>query len=334
MKKPSVVVIGGGTGTHTVLKGLRQYAKQIDVTAIISMADSGGSTGRLRDQFGQLPVGDVRMALTALASDYNGHEELLRELFLYRFKQGDGLSGHNFGNLLLTALTDILGTESEAVKAASRILRIKGRVLPVTFDNVHLVAEYDDGVKVLGEHAIDEPDDGRAGRRIVRLTTEPMAEVSPEAKQALSSADLVVIGPGDLYSSLLANLVVSGVPEAIRSGPGQVVFISNLMERLGQTEGLSASGCCQELSRYLGQSPDYLLLNDTPLPKFVVKHYFDTEGTKPVVDDVDGTGIKVVRADLLEDTIIEKVEGDVLKRSLIRHDPYKLDKILVTLCKL
>lgn len=331
MKKPSVVVVGGGTGTHTVLKGLRQYAKQIDVTAIISMADSGGSTGRLRDQFGQLPVGDVRMALTALASDYNGHEELLRELFLYRFKQGDGLSGHNFGNLLLTALTDILGTESEAVKAASRILRIQGRVLPVTFDNVHLVAEYDDGVMVLGEHAIDEPATDRFERHIVELKTEPVAHISPEAKLALRLADLIVIGPGDLYSSLLANLVVHGVSEAIREGSSRVVFVSNLMERPGQTTGLSVSESCREISRYFGQEIDYLLVNNSPLPEFVVKYYFDTEGTNPVVDDVDDTGVKVVRTDLLENTIIERVEGDVLKRSLIRHDPDKVAKAILNL---
>jgi uncharacterized cofD-like protein len=133
-QKKSVVVIGGGTGTYPILRGLKKYTEDIAITAIITMADSGGSTGRLRDEFGQLPVGDVRMALTALASDVDEHDELLRELFLHRFDKGEGLSGHNFGNLLMVALTQILGDEAQAVKAASLILRVKGTVLPVTAD--------------------------------------------------------------------------------------------------------------------------------------------------------------------------------------------------------
>ena len=152
MDKKNVVVIGGGTGTHTVLQGLKRYQKQLNVSARVTMADSGGSTGRLRDEFGFLPVGDVRMALAALASDVDEHEELVRELFMYRFAKGDGLSGHNFGNLLLVALTDILGSEEAAIKAAARVLRVQGTVVPVTTGTVDLVATYDDGVVVRGEH--------------------------------------------------------------------------------------------------------------------------------------------------------------------------------------
>lgn len=148
--KKRVVVVGGGTGTHTILKGLKRYTDRIEVSAIVTMADSGGSTGRLRDEFGQLPVGDVRMALAALSADVDSHDELVRELFLYRFSKGDGLSGHNFGNLLLTALTDLLGSEVEAIAAAARILRVRGQVIPVTTDDVHLWAEYDDGERVVG----------------------------------------------------------------------------------------------------------------------------------------------------------------------------------------
>ena len=157
MDKKKVVVIGGGTGTHTVLRGLKHYQAQIDISAVVTMADSGGSTGRLRDEFGYLPVGDVRMALTALASDIDKNEELMRELFLYRFNKGEGLSGHNFGNLLLVALTDILGSEDLAIKAAGKILRIEGKVEPVTIAKADLVAKYEDGVELVGEHAIDEP---------------------------------------------------------------------------------------------------------------------------------------------------------------------------------
>ena len=145
MEQKRVVCIGGGTGTHTMLRGLKQYKKQLELAAVVTMADSGGSTGRLRDEFGQLPVGDVRMALAALASDIDHHEELLRELFLYRFDRGDGLSGHNFGNLLLVALTDILGSEEAAIRAAAKVLRVQGRVLPVTTEPVDLVATYSAG---------------------------------------------------------------------------------------------------------------------------------------------------------------------------------------------
>ena len=156
MTKKRVVVVGGGTGTHTVLRGLRAYADRLDITAIVSMADSGGSTGRLRDEFGFLPIGDVRNALSALASEGDAQDDLLRQLFMYRFDKGEGLSGHNFGNLFLTALTDILGSEEAAIKAASHILKVSGRVVPVTTSDVQLVATYEDGTVVVGENDIDE----------------------------------------------------------------------------------------------------------------------------------------------------------------------------------
>ena len=167
MEKKQVVCIGGGTGIYPVLQGLKQYHKQLDITAIISMADSGGSNARIRDQFGLLPLSDINRALSALSTDYEADDQLLRQLFLYRFEKGEGVSGHNFGNLLLVALTDILGSEAEAIKAAARILRVRGRVLPVTTDVVDIVARYDDGLTVVGEHKIDEPAADRTGHRIV-----------------------------------------------------------------------------------------------------------------------------------------------------------------------
>jgi uncharacterized cofD-like protein len=238
--KKSIVVMGGGTGTYPILQSLKKYADSINVTAIITMADSGGSTGRLRDEFGQLPVGDVRMALTALASEAGQDGQLLRELFLHRFDKGEGLNGHNFGNLLMVALTQILGSEAEAVKAASRILRVKGTVLPVTEDDINIVAEYDDGVVVVGEHDIDEPAPERCERHIVSLRTQPEGHITEDARHALLSADIILLGPGDLYSSLLANCVITGVPEAIRQSHAKFVFASNLMTRPGQTHNMTA----------------------------------------------------------------------------------------------
>lgn len=322
--KKSVVVIGGGTGTHTVLKGLKRFYDQIDITAVISMADSGGSTGRLRDEFGQLPVGDVRMALAALASDYQKHEELLRELFLYRFEKGDGLSGHNFGNLLLTALTEIVGSEAEAVKAASEILRIRGTVLPVTTDDVHLVATYDDDLLVRGEHVIDDPDSDRRGKRVTHLSTEPVGKANKEAVTAIATADLIVVGPGDLYSSLLANFVIVGVPEAVKQSPGKFIYVSNLMERPGQTENMSVADCCEELSRYAGRYPDVVLVNNAPLPEEVVADYERKENVRPVADDSGEVSAEVMKCDLITHEVVTQHKTDMLKRSLIRHDSDKL----------
>ncbi|HEY0964180.1 MAG TPA: 2-phospho-L-lactate transferase CofD family protein, partial [Candidatus Paceibacterota bacterium] len=184
MEKKNIIIIGGGTGTHTILRGLKRYQKQVNLSAIVTMADSGGSTGRLRDEFGYLPVGDVRMALAALASDIDEHEELLRQLFLYRFDRGNGLSGHNFGNLLLVALTDILGSEEEAIRAAARVLRVQGQVVPVTTQPVDLVATYDDGVVLVGEHLIDEPSLDRLHRKITHLSVQPQATISARAEEA------------------------------------------------------------------------------------------------------------------------------------------------------
>lgn len=332
-KKQSIVVIGGGTGAYTVLKGLKRYHDLFEITAIINMTDSGGSTGRLRDEFGQLPVGDVRMALLALARDYDEHEELLRELFLYRFEKGDGLSGHNFGNLMLTALTDILGSEAEAVKATAKLLRIHGKVLPVTADNVQLVATYDDGVEAYGEHTIDDPGKDRQGKKIISLFTKPDGKISQEAKEAILLADLVVIGPGDLYSSLLANFVIEGVAEALGQAKAKVVFVANLMERFGQTEGMSVADCLKEIERYTSVMPEIVLINNQSLPQETLSLYKKLEGTVPVVDDADSLAVNIIRRDLLTEEKVIQNQFDTVKRSLIRHDSDKLALAIIGLLK-
>ncbi len=328
--KKSIVVIGGGTGTHPILRGLKKYSEQITITAIITMADSGGSTGRLRDEFGQLPIGDVRMALTALASDVEEDDQLLRELFLHRFDKGEGLNGHNFGNLFMVALTQILGSEAEAVQAASRILRVKGKVLPVTTDNIHIVATYDDGVVIEGEHEIDEPKDDRNHHNIIALTTNPKGSITEEAKEAILAADLILLGPGDLYSSLLANCVIEGVPEAIRASKAQFVFASNLMTRPGQTYGMTASEHVAEVAKYVGQMPDYVVINTGAIPQHLLEKYAE-QFQFPVVDDcgvLDGT---IIRAELLSSDEVIKKKGDVLQRSLVRGDGDKFATLLVSL---
>lgn len=321
----SVVVMGGGTGTHTLLRGLKRFSHRLQLAAIVNMSDSGGSTGRLRDEFGLLPVGDARMALAALADDTGRNELLLRDLFLYRFQNGDGLKGHNLGNLLLAALADLLGSEAAAISAASRILRVAGAVMPVTADDVELTAVYDDGLVAEGESLIDDPPAHRQGRRIASLGLKPSATVAPEAAAALKAAALVILGPGDLYSSLLANCVVGGVPEALKESPARLVYVANLMERLGQTEGMSVSDCVSEIAKYAGRAPDIVLVNNAPLPADAVRHYKEEEGTRPVVDDLEsGQGITVIRADLAAEAPPAQAAADQVKRSLIRHDPEKL----------
>mgnify|MGYP006291936235 FL=1 len=328
--KPRVVAVGGGTGTHAVLRGLTPYADTLDITAIISMADSGGSTGRLRDEFGQLPVGDVRNALTALAADSEADEELLRELFRYRFERGSGLSGHSFGNLFLTALTDILGSEEVAINAAARILRTRGRVLPVTTDQVHLRAVYDDGEEVIGEHEFDDCPPVRAHKRVRELSVTPAARLAPAAAAALRDADLIVFGPGDLYPSVLANTVVDGFRDALVESRATVAYVCNLMMRPGQTIGCHAAAHVAEVERYLGRAPDVAIINDAPFPEELLARY-RAEGSHPVENDCAHGVCRIIAGDHVAREAITLPSGEVTERTLIRHDPERLVAVLRTL---
>jgi len=326
-QQKNVVVIGGGTGTFTVLSGLKKYP-ELSLTAVVTMADSGGSTGRLRDEFGYLPISDVRMALVALADDELSDHERLRQLFLYRFEKGGrDLVGHNFGNLFLVALTDILGSEIEAIQFASRMLRTKGAVHPVTTDNVTLVATYDDGVVVHGETHIDEPKPGRDNHKITQLRTEPQGSITPDAATAVAQADLIVIGPGDLYTSILAVCVVGGVREALMKTTAKIVYVSNLMTKYGQTSTMSTEDHVVELARYIGRRPDVVLANNTMLPETLLARYAE-EGEYPV-EVISGSG--VLAQDLLASSEVVKSKSDNLRRSLIRHDPDKLARAIVEL---
>jgi uncharacterized cofD-like protein len=331
--KKSIVVIGGGTGTHTLLKGLKKYADRIDIKAIVTMADSGGSTGRLRDEFGYLPVGDARSALAALAEEYEGSDDVLRKLFLYRFDKGEGLNGHTFGNLFLVALTDILGSEAKAIQVAGQILRTCGEVIPVTEDNVHLIAQYSTGAVAENEHDIDVCARAPHDARILELTLSGNARISERASEVLRSADLVVLGPGDLYTSILANCIVRGVGEILRDLQVPIVYISNLMSRSGQTEGMGTDAYLEEIRRYTGRLPTHILLNNAPFPEALVAHYA-TEYEYPVIHTYTGNDVQVISDDFLAREVVITQRGDSLKRSLIRHDPDRLAHELVVLAKL
>lgn len=328
MKK--VVVIGGGTGTFVVLSGLKKYP--LDLSAVVSMADSGGSNKIIRDEFGLLPPSDIRQCLVALADDTYVAQKTLRQLFMYRFAKGEGTKGHTFGNLFLAALSDITGNQVEAIKQAGKILHIKGRVVPVSLTKTNLVAKYDNGMIVNGEHEIDEPDfDGRL--HINKLSLSPRAAIYTEAERVIKNANLIVLGPGDLYTSVLANIVVGGVAKALRSAK-KLVYIVNLVTKKGQTYGFGASHHVAEIEKYLGRKLDFVIFNTGKFPPSIVRKYQKVD-EHPVVDDLEVNGnSRIIKTDLIGREEVKKVSGDVLKRSLIRHDPKKLAKVLVKLLKM
>ena len=240
MGKKRIVVIGGGTGSHTVLSGLK--SKNCDLTSVVAMSDDGGSSGRLRDELGQLPMGDVRQCLVALADDDSDSENLKR-LFNYRFAAGKGLEGHSLGNLLLSALNEISGSADAAVREASRMLRIRGTVLPVTLSDSTLKAQLEDGSVIEGESCIDRRC-GNAHSPISRVYLEPAAVAYSPVLDAIARADAVVIGPGDIYTSVLPNFLVEGVAEAVRESPATKIHVCNLMTKPGRATGLALRIFC------------------------------------------------------------------------------------------
>ena len=316
MKK--VVVIGGGTGTYTILKGLKKYPLHLSV--IVSMTDSGGSNRVIRDEFGLLPTSDIRQCIVALASSKaNG---VLRELFTYRYNQGTGITGMSFGNLFMAALTDIYGSQEEAIKKTCEILDVEGDIIPVTFENTNLVARYENGQQVLGEHYIDEPDPRLGDLKIVELEVFPKVEANKKALQSIKEADLIIFGPGDLYTSIICNLVVDGIAKAIKKSKAKKVYVVNLMTKFGQTSEFTATDHLNELEKYLGRNViDYSLINKTTKYSKKILSRYSQENAKPVIDDLKS---RVIRANFISTDIPQKHNADKLIRSLIRHDSEKL----------
>lgn len=326
------VVIGGGTGTFSVLSGLKKYTNNI--TAVVSMADSGGSARKERDEWGLLPSSDVRKSLLALADVSNHDGMLLRRLFQYRYSQGMGVKGMTFGNLFLVALTKILKSQTAAIEAASEILRIRGKVLPVSLDKVDLAAEYEDGKIIVGEHFIDQPRH-KGLLHIKKLYTKPKASANPQVIEAIRQADAIIIGPGGFYTTIIANLVIDGVVEAITGSPAKKIYILNLMTEVGQTPGFTASKYLLELDHYLPINIlDFVCINSTAIAPYILKRYrrFDTQ---PVANDLDQKSkYKIISTDLLSKKLVKKDAGDTLLRSFVRHDPEKLVKICMKILNL
>lgn len=312
-----VVVVGGGTGTFVVLTGLKKYP--LDLSVIVSMMDSGGSTGRLRDQLGVLPPGDLRQCLVALSET----SDLWRSLFLYRFQSGD-LAGHNFGNIFLTALEKTAANYQEVVDNASFILKTKGEVIPVTFDKVNLCVQYEDGEVIEKEARIDKAIHKRT--RIKRAFLKPKAKANKRAVLEISQSNYIIIGPGDLYTSLIPNLIVEGIKEAIIASKAKIIGVVNLMTKSGQTTGYKASDHLKDIESYLARKINTAVVNTGQIPKQALAHYKKFK-EQPVKDDLSRDR-RVIRLDLVSRSIYKKSKVDSTVRSLVRHDPDKLGQAL------
>ncbi|MCX6705849.1 MAG: YvcK family protein [Candidatus Woesebacteria bacterium] len=327
-----IVVIGGGTGTFTILSGLKKYPN-LDLSVIVSMMDDGGSNRVIRDEFGLLPTSDLRQCMVALAS--SDSDQTLRKLFTYRYDQGVGISGMTFGNLFMAALTDIYkGDQKKAINETSEILGVKGKIIPITFEKTNLVATYENGKQILGEHAIDEPDSQIGKFRITKLEVIPKIKVNKDALDAINSADLIVLGPGDFYTSILPNLVIDGISSSINKSKAKVVFVTNLMTKFGQTVNFNVSDFINEVEKYLaGRKLDFCILNTSNHFSKKMLSKYKKENAEPVKDDLKRyTGkTKIIRKSLISNKVYEKPKSDKIERSLIRHDSDKLAKVVVDL---
>lgn len=324
-----IAVIGGGTGSFTLLSSLKNHTSQL--AAVVNMVDDGGSTGVLRDELGALPPGDVRQCLVALSDSPK-----IRDLFNYRFDEGT-FQGHAFGNLLLTALEKMTGSFSEAVETASEILRINGVVVPATLDNVRLKMEWPEVSTILhGERVIDA-DFFKYDPRRADLSLVPAASANPTAVAAIEQADLVVIAPGDLYTSLGPLLVIDGIGEALKKTKATVMYVSNLVTKQGQTAGFCVSDHAAEIERFIGEDVlDYVLYNEQIPTAEVAERYKGENAYLVEVDDavLATKSYKAIGGNFLG-AIADNHESDVLPvtRSLIRHDSEAIAKALIEIYK-
>lgn len=323
-----IAVIGGGTGSFTLLSALKNHSDNI--TAIVNMVDDGGSTGVLRDELGVLPPGDVRQCLVALSNSPK-----LRDLFNYRFEEGT-FSGHAFGNVFLSALEKVNGNFNEAVETASEILNVKGKVVPATLDDVRLKMEWPDTTITLhGERAIDEKAFDK-DPRTATLTLVPDASANPHAVKAILEADLVVVAPGDLYTSLGPLLIIDEIGRALKETHATVVYVSNLVTKDGQTDGFSVSDHAAEIERFAGgQILDYVLYNQQSPNAELANKYRETENALVVSADtekMDTMHYKAVGGNFLG-AMAQAQDSDVLPvtRSLIRHDPAVVANAIIEL---
>ncbi len=308
---PHIVAIGGGTGLSMLLKGIKRFTNNI--TAVVTVGDDGGSSGRLREELGVLPPGDIRNCIAALADD----EDLVTQLFQYRFQNGEGLEGHSFGNLFLTALCSITGDMVTAVKESSKVLSIRGVVLPATLDDMKLVAKFEDGRVVHGESNIPE-----AGGVIKRLFTEPeKCKPLPDVLTAIKGADLIILGPGSLYTSVIPNLLISEVADAISASKAKKLYVCNIMTQPGETDDYTVSDHIKALIKHAGGKRiiDAVLVNNV-LPDVISEGYAEA-GSFPVVIDNDklaSLNIEIISSKLIQEN----------KSGLVRHSSNRVARAI------
>jgi uncharacterized cofD-like protein len=309
-----IVAIGGGTGLSALLHGLKRYP--VDITAVVTVSDDGGSSGRLRRDFDVLPPGDIRNCMVALSED----EALLSRLFQYRFHAGHGLKGHSFGNLFLTALTEVIGNFSDAVKASSEVLKIAGRIYPSTECDVTLEAILEDGSHVRGETRISH-----SRRRIVKVRLNPArCRPHPDTLAAIAEADLITLGPGSLFTSVIPNLLVQGISQAIRRSPAIKAYFVNLMWQPGETINFTASDHIRAIQKHAsGKLLDYAIVNTEPIRTSLRQRYARQEAL-PVENDLDR----------IEKMGIQVVGGNFLQESQkVRHNPEEIAAVAMRLAR-
>lgn len=323
MEPLRIVAIGGGTGLSTLLHGLKQYAPhEADITAIVTVTDDGGSSGRLRREFDVLPPGDIRNCMVALSED----EALLSRLFQYRFAEGRGLKGHSFGNLFLTALSNLTGDFATAVRVSSEILAIRGRIFPSTAQDVVLEAELENGSIISGETKIS-----RSRRRIRRLHLVPSTcKPLPDTLRAIEAADLITLGPGSLFTSVIPNVLVHGIPAAIERSRALKACFVNLMWQPGETIGFSASDHIAAIHQHAGiDFLDVVVVNTTPI-RAAQRRKYAAQEAQPVVNDsakLEALGVQVVGTDLLAEgavvrhnsTVAAAIAMDLARRGRARR---------------
>jgi len=311
MKK--VVTIGGGTGHYTLLRGLKNY--DVDLTAIVSIVDNGGSSGELRVEFGILPPGDIRNCLLALADDIKLKD--LMDLFEYRFNSDGNLANHNLGNLILTALMQKHKDIGKAIKSASNILNISGKVIPVSLDNTDVYAETLSGKKLEGQVQVSYPE---KEEKITKIWLNPQAYIYKEAAEAIRNADLIVISPGDLYGSILPNLIVRGVKEALQDSKAKIVYVCNLVTKQG-TQNFKASDFKEEIEKHLNKKIDFVICNTKMPTQQIVDKYREQESS---FVEPDLSGENIIKEDLLEELEINNL-------ITARHNPEKTAKLIMGL---
>lgn len=310
---PKVVVIGGGTGLSTLLKGIKNYTANI--MAIVTVSDDGGSSGRLRQELGVLPPGDIRNCITALADE----EKLVTELFRYRFQSGQGLEGHSFGNLFLTAIYEIThGDMLQAVKVAGRILNSRGQVIPSTLANIALIAQMKDGRVIRGESLISA-----SGGEIEKLSIEPLAESTPEALAAIAEADLIIMGPGSLYTSVIPNLLVGKIVKAIQNSPAKKVYVCNVMTQPGETVNYTVSDHIKAVLNHAGvEEADANQLIHTVVVNSDLPRVDEAYPCKPV--QIDQEKIRSLGINIACTPLIKTTNGEIYQ-----HDSDKLAEYIM-----